>query len=103
MSKCDFNKVSLQLFLNLTLICAFSCKIAVYFQSTFDTSLMIRILLERLFCNRDYNAFNLLELFDILVFINAKLLTKRILSYFISIYLICTYVHMYLVYVTQMH
>ena len=82
MSKCDFNKVFLQLFLSLTSICVLSCKIVAYFQSTFNTSLMIRILLERLFCIRDYNTFNLLEFFDILIFINAKLLTKRILKSF---------------------
>ena len=35
MPKCDFNKVALQLYLNRTSACVFSCKFAAYFQNTF--------------------------------------------------------------------
>ena len=37
MSKCDFNKVALQLYWNHTLTWVFSCKFAAYFQSTFSS------------------------------------------------------------------
>ena len=36
MSKCDFNKVALQLFWNRTSTWVFSCKFATYFQNTFQ-------------------------------------------------------------------
>ena len=35
MPKCNFNKVALQLYGNLTLVWMFSCKFAAYFQNTF--------------------------------------------------------------------
>ena len=35
MPKCNFNKVALQLYLNRTSACVFSCKLAAYFQNTF--------------------------------------------------------------------
>ena len=36
MPKCDFNKVAFQLYWNRTSVWVFSCKFAVYFQSTFS-------------------------------------------------------------------
>ena len=36
MPKCNFNKVAMQLYGNLTLAWMFSCKFAAYFQNTFS-------------------------------------------------------------------
>ena len=45
MPKCDFNKVTLQLYWNRTLAWVFSCKYAAYFQNTFSLNTSGRLLL----------------------------------------------------------
>ena len=36
LSKCDFNKVALQIYFAIKLLCKFSCKYAAFFQNTFS-------------------------------------------------------------------
>ena len=65
MPKCDFNKVSLQLYWNRTSARMFSCKFAAYFQSTFSKE----------------HLWMAVSVFIVLTYPNTKLLLKSRKSY----------------------